>query len=295
MDKWSEVYTAYSVARLGTISAAANALEVHRATVIRHINSLEAELETKLFFRHSRGYSLTEAGEDLLRTATKADKQLQKLRALSGLESKISGDLAISSHDAINTVLLTAISTLRSKHPRSSISLQTERSANDLETRRADISIHQGEKPTDLDYVVLPFARVQFGLYANQAYLKQNGLPQSLDELFKHHFIGLSQDNGRCLLKRWLQSEGIEPHIALQAPSLLTALDAIKTGIGIGLCPNSFVKDHPDIYSMWPHQDDWCVNYWIVTHMDMHRSAKVQAFLETLRGLGFLGRVVPTI
>ena len=38
MDKWAELRTAYQVAKLGTVSAAATALGFHRATVNRHID-----------------------------------------------------------------------------------------------------------------------------------------------------------------------------------------------------------------------------------------------------------------
>ena len=41
MDNWNEIRTAYQVARLGTVTAAAKILGIHRATVIRHINTLE--------------------------------------------------------------------------------------------------------------------------------------------------------------------------------------------------------------------------------------------------------------
>mgnify|MGYP001799578564 FL=1 len=295
MDKWTELHTAFSVARLGTISAAANALNVHRATVIRHINSLESELDTKLFFRHARGYSLTEAGEDMLTTATIVDKHLQKLRGLSRQVTTISGNLAISSREVVEKVLLRAVGAFKDKHSRATVSLQTEQTATDLETRRADISIHEGEAPTDLDHVVLPFARVQFGLYAHQDYLKQHGIPQTIEDLAKLHYIALTEDKRVDVFERWLQLEGHTPHIVLRSNSLLTAVEAIKTGIGVGFCPNDFVKNAPDIFSVWPQQDEWCVNYWIVTHMDAHRSAKVQAFVEILRGLGFLGRSIPTL
>ncbi|MEM8773540.1 MAG: LysR family transcriptional regulator [Pseudomonadota bacterium] len=295
MDKWTELHTAFSVARLGTISAAANALNVHRATVIRHINSLESELDTKLFFRHARGYSLTEAGEDMLTTATIVDKHLQKLRGLSRQVTTISGNLAISSREVVEKVLLRAVGAFKNKHSRATVSLQTEQTATDLETRRADISIHEGEAPTDLDHVVLPFVRAQFGLYAHQDYLKQHGIPQTIEDLAKLHYIALTEDKRVDVFERWLQLEGHTPHIVLRSNSLLTAVEAIKTGIGVGFCPNDFVKNDPDIFSVWPQQDEWCVNYWIVTHMDAHRSAKVQAFVEILRGLGFLGRSIPTL
>ena len=56
MDNWMAVRTALYVARLGTVSAAAKDLEIHRATVIRHIDELEQEVGGKLFQRHARGY-----------------------------------------------------------------------------------------------------------------------------------------------------------------------------------------------------------------------------------------------
>ena len=71
MDKWTELRTALSVARLGTVSAAAEALNIHRATVNRHIDALEDELGTRVFIRHARGYTLTDAGEDVLKDTKK--------------------------------------------------------------------------------------------------------------------------------------------------------------------------------------------------------------------------------
>jgi hypothetical protein len=41
MDNWDEIRTAFQVARVGTVSGAAEVLGVHHATVIRHIDALE--------------------------------------------------------------------------------------------------------------------------------------------------------------------------------------------------------------------------------------------------------------
>ena len=60
MENWDEVRTAYQVARLGTVSGAAEVLGVHHATVIRHIDALEGRLGVKLFQRHARGYTATD-------------------------------------------------------------------------------------------------------------------------------------------------------------------------------------------------------------------------------------------
>ena len=76
---WDEIRTAFQVARLGTVSGAAEALGVHHATVIRHIDALEAELGAKLFQRHARGYTPTEAGRELLDAAQDTDDRFAQL------------------------------------------------------------------------------------------------------------------------------------------------------------------------------------------------------------------------
>ena len=75
IETWDEIRTAYQVARLGTVSGAAEALGVHHATVIRHIDALEGRLGVKLFQRHARGYTATEAGRDLLQVASATAEQ----------------------------------------------------------------------------------------------------------------------------------------------------------------------------------------------------------------------------
>ena len=39
MENWDEIRTAFQVARLGTVSGAADVLGVHHATVIRHVDA----------------------------------------------------------------------------------------------------------------------------------------------------------------------------------------------------------------------------------------------------------------
>ena len=98
MDSWDEIRTAYHVAQAGTVSGAAEALGVHHATVIRHINALEERLGVKLFQRHSRGYTATEAGADLLQVAKTTDDQFSQLEGrIKGSGKGVSGDLVVTS------------------------------------------------------------------------------------------------------------------------------------------------------------------------------------------------------
>ena len=42
MENWDEVKSAFKVVEAGTVSGAGKALDVHHATIIRHIDALEA-------------------------------------------------------------------------------------------------------------------------------------------------------------------------------------------------------------------------------------------------------------
>ena len=58
---------------------------------------------------------------------------------------------------------------------------------------------------------------------------------------------------------------------------------AVLAGAGIGFMMDWEVKAHPDLVEVWPMQDEWPTPWWLVTHVDLHRTAKVQAFLTFLK------------
>jgi DNA-binding transcriptional LysR family regulator len=60
-----------TVAKEGSITKAAQQLDYVQSNVTSRIHQLETELGTSLFYRHSRGVSLTSAGEILLQYANK--------------------------------------------------------------------------------------------------------------------------------------------------------------------------------------------------------------------------------
>ena len=97
MDNWDEIRTAYQVARLGTVSGAAEVLGVHHATVIRHIDALEKRLGTRLFQRHARGYTPTESGRDLLSVAQSTEEQFGQLASrIKGQGDTVTGELVVT-------------------------------------------------------------------------------------------------------------------------------------------------------------------------------------------------------
>ncbi|MBD3788713.1 MAG: LysR family transcriptional regulator, partial [Sphingomonadales bacterium] len=118
IDTWDEIRTAFHVARMGTVSGAAEVLGVHHATVIRHIDALEKRLGAKLFQRHARGYTPTEAGRDLLQVAQATEDQFGHLVSrIKGLGEAVTGDLVITSIPGIAGLLTPVFVAFQKAHP----------------------------------------------------------------------------------------------------------------------------------------------------------------------------------
>src|SRR5689334_4690355 len=69
-----------AVARAGGITRAAADLNTVQSNVTARLRLLERELGTPLFFRHSRGVTLTPAGRELLPYASKIGALLAEAR-----------------------------------------------------------------------------------------------------------------------------------------------------------------------------------------------------------------------
>jgi DNA-binding transcriptional LysR family regulator len=59
--------------------------------------------------------------------------------------------------------------------------------------------------------------------------------------------------------------------------------EAILAGAGIGFMAVWEASRHPELVQVMPPQPDWSGALWLVTHVDLHRTNKVQAFLRFLK------------
>jgi DNA-binding transcriptional LysR family regulator len=279
---WNEIQSAAEVARLGTISGAAEALGVHRATVHRHIETLESDLGAKLFQRHARGYVATELGSELLRIANATSEQMDQLRVQAeGSSSQISGDIVITAIDVVAPSIMPVIQKFKERYPAMRTVFQSSQSLAKLEYGEAHVAFRVGPKPSDPDNVVRHYQTIQMGLYASKSYVARAGLPDFGSDLRGHDFVSVSGASERAPFSKWYSDLLPVERITFVANQLHAMHAAIRAGIGIGFAP---VTDRDaDLVPVGSPNPDWQTSVWIVTHVDLHRSAKVQAFLNALR------------
>ena len=270
------------LARHGTVSAAAEALGVHRATVNRHIDTLESAFGTKLFQRHARGYTLTESGQEMLEVAARADEMFADLAGRNrGRSGRLSGKLVVTALASVAHMILPALRDLHIDHPEIELEFAATADLARLEHGEAHVAFRAGSKPQTPDYVVKLFCHVRFGLYASRDYVRRCGRP-SAGDLTGHSVVGSVDESSRLPFARWMREsldEGIRP-IKVTDPQVLEA--AVRQGLGIGFLGERAAAQDPDLIEILPPREDWSAPIWVVTHVDLHRTEKVQRFLEKL-------------
>ena len=87
----------------------------------------------------------------------------------------------------------------------------------------------------------------------------------------------------RAPFSRWLRDRVPETRLVFRTDDHQALLNAILAGAGIGFMLDWEFKHRPDLVEVWPMQDEWLSPMWLVTHVDLHRTTKVQAFLSFLK------------
>ncbi|MEM9349647.1 MAG: LysR family transcriptional regulator [Pseudomonadota bacterium] len=283
MDNWDEVRTAYQVARLGTVSGAAEVLGVHHATVIRHIDALEGRLGVKLFQRHARGYTATEAGQDLLQVAQTTDDQFSQLAGrLKGRGASVTGELTVTSLATFSPMLAPVLAAFREEHPELTVRYLTGDRLFRLEYGEAHVAIRAGSVPDQPDNVVQPFVRQALALYAADFYAERHGLPKDESEFGDHFFIGHDAET-RAPFNMWLREHVPNDNIVYRTSDNRSMEDGVVAGAGIGFLPVKVAERYSNLTKVAGPRPEWSAPLWLVTHVDLHRTAKVQSFLTFLK------------
>lgn len=128
----------------GTISAAAQKLNISHPSISRAISSLETELGINIFLRSRSGSELTEKGSLVLECAQKILREVEILRSLSGTvrEPRI---LQLKAFPIDSMLFISdVLSTLKARHNHMTVNIahaNVSEVINDLKTQKIDFGI----------------------------------------------------------------------------------------------------------------------------------------------------------
>jgi len=283
MDNWNEVKTAYQVAKLGSLSAAAKQLGVHRATVMRHIDSLEKKLGVALFQRSDKGYLANQAGLELMQIAEVTQAQFSHIqRRFKSQEEPLCGCLTITSVDELAEQVMPVVQRYLSTHEQMQVEFIGDTRSLNLQYGEADIAIRAGVKPTTPDNIVFALSQESLRFFAHRDYVAKYGKLETEAQLSQHRFLAIQPRTSALAWNEWLLEKLPQRNIAVSCTSYRSLLHALQSGCGIGVLPLSYEADYPHLIAM-PLEQSWQINLWGLVHRDVYRLPKVYQFVQLLK------------
>lgn len=190
MDQLSAIRSFVEIVDQGSLTRAADNLDLSRAMVSRHLESLERWLGARLLHRTTRRVSLSAAGEEALPRLRQMLELAADLQAMAGVRrSEATGKLRVTTSLSFALSVLTqALVDFQSRHPRIEVDLLTVDRAVDLVSERIDLAVRITNRLDD-GVVARRLATCRSVLCAAPGYLAARGTPTTPAELRVHNCI----------------------------------------------------------------------------------------------------------
>ncbi|MDN0085600.1 LysR family transcriptional regulator [Crenobacter sp. SG2305] len=231
-----------TVVDTGSITAAAQQLDLTVSATSRSLARLEEKLKTTLLRRTTRRLELTEEGRAFLQNARaiidsveSAEEQMLARREMPSGRLRVDAATPFMLH-----VVVPLVRGYRERFPQVELELNSNEGIIDLLERRTDVAIRIGHlKDSTLHSRPIGHSRVR--ILASPAYLDAHGLPRTVEELSKHALLGFNQPES---LNVWpiLGADGepyrIEPAVWTSSGETLRQLALDGAGI---VCLSDFM------------------------------------------------------
>jgi LysR family transcriptional activator of dmlA len=183
-----------TLARAGSLSAAARELGITTPAVSKHLAQMESRLATALVNRTTRRMSLTPEGELYLEHARRILGEIDDMQELLGLSRaaprgllRVNATLGFGrSHVA------PLISKFVRKHPQVEVQLQLSVNPPPLTDDAFDVCVRFGPPP-DTRVIARRIAANRRLLCAAPTYLARHGIPKVPNDLTRHNCLGIRQ------------------------------------------------------------------------------------------------------
>ena len=186
------------VVEAGSITKAAEQLNIAKSAVSRRLKELETRLGSQLISRTTRQSNLTQAGEQYYQ---KVHHILSEVDALneetSGTPTRIEGTLKMTAPLSFGLMHLNdVIDEYANKHPELKFELDFSDRHTDLIEEGFELAIRIRELQ-DSSYQAKRLALIRYALCASPEYLERMGTPKTFDDLSEHEFLqyGMSKSS----------------------------------------------------------------------------------------------------
>ena len=274
-----------SVAEEGSITKAAKRLGYVPSNVTARIHQLETETETTLFYRHSRGMTLTATGKILVEYAQKIHHLLHNARMAVQNSDIPQGTLIIGSMETTAAVRLPKIlASYHQNYPEVNMSLVTGPTSHlvqEVLEYKLDGAFISGpiEQPELYHETIF---REELVLVSEPTETETNGL------ITKPILVFRSGCSYRARLEQWLLSEGIPNPRIMEFGTLEAIVGGVSAGLGVSLLPRSVISnlEMKGLLSSYPIPKQYgIVDTLLIYRRDTIFGAAFNTFLRILKTL----------
>lgn len=245
MDRLTAMRVFIEVADRGSLTQAAEQLDLSRAMVSRYLASLEQWLGTRLLHRTTRRVSLSDAGEEALPRCRQLLELSGEVEAAAGTRrSEPIGKLRITtSLSFAQSQLTAAVVDYQAKYPRVEVELSAVDRPVNLVEERTDLAVRI-TNTLDPNFVARELAVCRSVLCASPAYVRRHGRPSSAADLKAHNCI-THAFGSRAEYRLRHKGQAVKVAVGGSLFSNETAVlrQAALSGAGIAMLPTYYVVD----------------------------------------------------
>ena len=193
MDRFLEMQTFNTVVETGSFVKAADALNLSKAAVSRHVVELERRLGIRLLHRTTRRISLTQEGRVFYARGKDVLAELEDVETeITSKQETVSGLLRINAPFTFGILHLAPLWGLfRERYPQVTLDVTLADRVVDLVEEGYDLAIRIAALESST-LVSRRLATTRMTLCASTKYLKKHGKPKHPDELANHQVIAYS-------------------------------------------------------------------------------------------------------
>lgn len=285
---WDKLRIFHAVAKAGSFTHAAEALNLSQSAISRQVSALEQDIGVPLFHRHARGLIPTEQGDLLYSTAQEMMVKLETVKhQLTDSRERPTGSLRVTTTVGLGSAWLAIrMHEFLDLYPGIEVDLLLNNEELDLAMRQADCAIRL-RQPQQPDLIQRRLFTVHFHVFASAAYIKRFGKPESVDDLENHRLITWG-DEAPGYLKdvNWLATAGMPAGTrrpsALKINSILAIKRAVLRGAGIAMLPDYSVEDDTTLIPVMTELDVPNFDTYFAYSAELKNSARLNVFRDFL-------------
>lgn len=287
MDRWTEIELFVQVAETGSLSRAAELLDLSNASASRHLAALEERLGVRLVERNTRRLYLTDTGQEFFQRARTILADLRDAESTVNAAAlnptgvlRVTASLSFSMHH-----IAPLLREYTDRYPNVTVHVEAANRYLDIIDNNIDVAIRNREYEPDSNITIRRLAGTRRVLVAAPAYLSKHGVPREIDDLHRHKLLIYTHANNPNELRftRGDEQQTVNVKGLLESNDGQILRAAALDGMGILVQPSYIVYDDIVAGRLVPMLDDWDLPRLTINlayPSRKHLSAKVRTFID---------------